>query len=72
MKYIQGHTFTVKQKPKRNFKLGETYRIYHIGKVVEENETKLSYTFYSKSGPLQEVFTTSQEAELIIDKMSGT
>jgi len=69
MKMIQGHTFTV-TKPRMDFKSGETYRIYHIAKLDEGDETLFKYTFFSKSGSLEVEFDSTEHAEAIITKMS--
>ena len=70
MKMIPGYTFNVK-KSKMGFKLGEDYKIYTIGKLKEENDEKFKYCFYSKSGPLEIIFDSTEQAEAIITKMSG-
>jgi len=62
--------FTVK-RPRMEFKAGETYRVYHIGKVVEDEKDKLKYIFYSKGGNVEQVFENSQLAEAVICKMAG-
>ena len=74
MKMIQGHTFNV-VKPRMEFKLGETYRIYHIAKLNKKIEDKdittFKYIFYSKGGNIEASFDSTEHAEAIISKMSG-
>ena len=48
-------------KAKRDFKLGESYRIYHICPTTEGVE----YIFQSKGGNLKMVFGSTEEAEAI-------
>ena len=73
MKMIQGHTFKV-VKPKMEFKLDETYRIYHIAKLndASDDKTVFKYTFYSKGGNIEAEFDSTEHAEKIITKMSGS
>ena len=66
MKYVPGYMFKI-MKPKRDFKMGETYRIYHIAPMKEGVE----YIFQSSAGNLQIMFESTEEAEAIITKMSG-
>jgi len=68
MKYIQNTSFTVSKKPKRSFKLGETYKIYYINPNAESG---IEYTFISKNGHIKEIFESTDEADVIIDKMKG-
>jgi len=70
MKMIQGHTFKV-SKSRMDFKLGETYRIYHIAKLNEGTETAFKYTFFSSSGSLEVKFDSTEQAEAVITKISA-
>lgn len=66
MKFITGYSFKV-AKPKMSFKVGETYRIYHISKLDE----RVEYIFQSNSGHLKETFDSPEHADAIIEKISG-
>lgn len=67
MKLVPGYTFKVQKKVKDNFKVGNTYRIYHISPVKEGVE----YIFQSKGGNIKEKFESCDYAESVINKMSG-
>lgn len=67
MKYVPGYMFKVTQKPKLDFKVGESYRIYHIS----PSDDGVEYIFQSKGGPLKLTFESTEYAEAIITKMSG-
>lgn len=67
MQLIQGHVFKV-EKPKMEFKAGETYRIYRIAPLKDID--KVRYTFYSKAGNIEIDFDSTAHAEMIIAKMS--
>jgi hypothetical protein len=68
MKLVPGYTFKVTQRPRDDFKLGESYRIYHIAPLEEGVE----YIFQSKGGNLKVQFDSTEYAEAIIGKMTGT
>ena len=67
MKLVPGYMFKVSQKPKLEFKLGETYRIYHIA----PSEAGVDYIFQSKTGNIKLNFESTEHAEALIGKMSG-
>ena len=67
MKLVPGYSFTVSTKPKMEFKLGNTYRIYHISPIKEGVE----YIFQSKGGNIKAQFESTEYAEAVINKMSG-
>ena len=66
MKLVPGYTFKV-TKPKREFKAGETYRIYHISPLTEG----VSYIFQCSAGNVKDTFDSTAQAEKIITKMGG-
>ena len=66
MKLVPGYMFKI-VKSKLEFKLGETYRIYHISPLEEGVE----YIFQSKSGNIKQKFDSTVHAEAIINKMAG-
>ena len=51
-----------------DFKLGETYRIYHICPTKDE---QMEYIFQSSAGNLKVIFESTSYAEAIIAKMAG-
>ena len=67
MKLVPGYMFKILQKPKMEFKLGETYRIYHIAPLKDGVE----YIFQSSAGNLKLVFESTEHAEAVIGKMSS-
>ena len=67
MTLVPGYTFKVEKTPKKDFKLGATYRIYHISPTKEGVE----YIFQSKEGNLKLAFESTEYAEAIIGKMTG-
>lgn len=66
MTIIPGVTFKV-AKQRMDFVLGESYRVYHIAPVDEGVE----YIFQAKTGPLKVKFDSTEQAEAIINKMTG-
>lgn len=66
MKLVPGYMFKV-EKPKGEFKQGETYRIYHISPLKEGIE----YIFQSKCGNVKRLFESTEHAEALINKISG-
>ena len=66
MKLVPGYVFKV-SKTKMEFKLGETYRIYHISPIEEGVE----YIFQSKGGNIKQQFESTEQAEAVITKMAG-
>lgn len=66
MKLVPGFVFKV-AKSRLEFKLGETYRIYHISPIEEGVE----YIFQSKGGNIKKQFDSTEHAEVLINKMSG-
>jgi len=67
MKMVPGYVFKIIKKPMFDFKLGESYRIYHISPINDGVE----YIFQSSSGNLKTKFSSTAEAEAIIEKMLG-
>jgi|GEM_PF-4622019 len=67
MTLVPGYTFTVKERPKMEFILGHTYRIYHIAPLSDGVE----YIFQSNGGNVKVKFDSTEYAETLIKKMSG-
>ena len=66
MKLVPGYMFKV-IKNRLEFKIGETYRIYHISPIKEGIE----YIFQSNCGNIKHEFESTDQAESIINKISG-
>jgi len=66
MKLVPGYMFKVSRQ-KLEFKVGETYRIYHISPIEEGVE----YIFQSNGGNIKQQFESTEQAEAIIGKMTG-
>jgi hypothetical protein len=66
MKLVPGYMFKV-ARPRMEFKLGQTYRIYHIAPLKEGVE----YIFQSSGGNVKQTFDSTEHAEAVISKVSG-
>jgi|TARA_R110000824_G_scaffold81550_1_gene204948 hypothetical protein len=66
MKFVPGYMFKV-AKAKLDFKLGETYRVYHIC----PNEAGVEYIFQSSGGNIKRLFESTEHAETLITRMAG-
>lgn len=69
MQMIPGYIFTVRT-PKSTFKKGETYKIYNITKIEDNESTSFKYTFNSVHGQLEVCFESIDYAEKLITKIS--